>query len=245
MASKEDLNAKLEVIKNISDKETISPVMPVDVYLQEAENLYHWAEQDATELQKGGITKEFIEDLSVRTGACREAQSVWKTTQNAQEEAQTRWKNESPLAYELRDELVHTFRYAFRKQDELLKKVQAISENSGHVDMIQDLNDLAILGTANQAALQAINLDLGKLELAAHTSDEMAKLLAIVNGEKSTRNESITIRNKAFTHLKEAVDEIRACGKYIFWRNEERLKGYKSAYIGKMNKKQNNKEEKE
>lgn len=242
MANKDDLNAKLEVLKKITDKDTAYPVMPVDVFLQEAENLYQWALQDASELQKGGITKEYISDLSVRAGACREAQSIWKTTQNVQEEAQQRWKTESPLAYDLRDELVHTFRFAFRKQEDLLKKVQAISENSGHVDMIQDLNDLAMLGTANQAALKGINFDVKKLQTAAATSDEMAKLLGIVNGEKSTRNEAISLRDKAFTHLKEAVDEIRECGKYVFWKNEDRLKGYKSAYMSKLNKK-NRKEE--
>ena len=42
--------------------------------------------------------------------------------------------------------------------------------------------------------------------------------------------------NQAFTHLKEAVDYIREYGRYVFWRNPARLKGYRSDYIRKLNK---------
>ena len=34
------------------------------------------------------------------------------------------------------------------------------------------------------------------------------------------------MRDKAYTHLKQAVDQVRECGQYVFWRNEARLKGY-------------------
>jgi len=32
------------------------------------------------------------------------------------------------------------------------------------------------------------------------------------------------------TKIMKKLDEIRDCGKYLFWRDEERLKGYSSAY---------------
>ncbi len=38
------------------------------------------------------------------------------------------------------------------------------------------------------------------------------------------------IRDQAFTCLKQAMYEIRRCGKYVFWRNADRLKGYSSDY---------------
>ena len=38
------------------------------------------------------------------------------------------------------------------------------------------------------------------------------------------------IRDKAYTLLKWAVDEIRECGRFVFWRTPERLKGYSSPY---------------
>jgi hypothetical protein len=37
-------------------------------------------------------------------------------------------------------------------------------------------------------------------------------------------------RDRAFTYLKQAIDEIRECGRFVFWRNPDRLKGYTSDY---------------
>jgi len=44
------------------------------------------------------------------------------------------------------------------------------------------------------------------------------------------------IRDQAFTYLKLAVDEIRECGKFAFWRNPDRLKGYISKYWKQIKK---------
>ena len=59
----------------------------------------------------------------------------------------------------------------------------------------------------------------------------MADLLSQVNGERDSDNQFKVMRDKAYTHLKEAVDEIRSCGKYVFWWDENRLKGYGSRYF--------------
>lgn len=45
------------------------------------------------------------------------------------------------------------------------------------------------------------------------------------------------MRNRAYIYLKQAVDEIRDCGKYTFACNPERLKGYRSEYLRKYRKK--------
>jgi hypothetical protein len=44
------------------------------------------------------------------------------------------------------------------------------------------------------------------------------------------------IRDQAFTHVKEAVDKIRKCGQYVFWRNPARVKGYRSNYLRRLNR---------
>lgn len=43
------------------------------------------------------------------------------------------------------------------------------------------------------------------------------------------------IRENAYTYLKQAIDEIRECGKFVFWRNPERMKGYVSEHWQKAN----------
>ena len=71
----------------------------------------------------------------------------------------------------------------------------------------------------------------GTLALIFHNNvKKMSKLLTAMNGDRADNNGSKKMRDKAYTYLKEAVDEIRAGGKYVFWKNEKRLKGYRSEY---------------
>ncbi len=235
MANIDDYNEKLDVIQSIPDEEAKTPSIPVDVFLQEAENLYKWSLDEAEALAAVGITQEMLDDLPVRAGACREAQSLWFKDRYSQQEAQKEWLVRSPEAYDLRDQLLHTFRFAYRKDPVLLSRVSAIADGTGHADMIQDLNDLAVLGKANTEPLSVIGFDLTQLDTAATAADEMADLLATANGDKAEQNASKTIRDKAYTHLKELVDDVREAGKYLFWRNPNRLKGYTSEFWKRKN----------
>ncbi len=233
MSNKTDYDAKLAVIEAIPEEEVLTPYIPVDVYLQEAENLYHWALDDLEKLTGAGTSKELIDDIPKRAGALREAQSLWVKELNTREQAEQEWKERSPEAYDLRDSLIHAYRYAYRKHKDLLGRVAAIDEDYGHADMIQDLNNLAVLGKANPDPLKAIGMDLTEVDRAATVSDEMADLLARANGDRSSENEYKTIRDKAYTYLKDAVDQVRECGKFLFWRDDDRLKGYSSQYLRK------------
>jgi hypothetical protein len=192
--------------------------------------LYHWGLVDAPKLKTAGITKKMLDDLPVRAGACREAQSIWNKDYRSQKEAQRQWRVHSPSAYELRDELLHFMRYAYRNDPALLSRVNAIYKGDGHANMIQDLNDLAVLGKENPDPLTAVGFKITKLDTAATTADKMASLLAEASGDKAEQNESKVIRDKAFTHLKELVDEVREAGKFVFWKDKTRYKGYTSTY---------------
>ena len=236
MANIDDYNAKIETIREIPDVKTLEPTMPVDTYLQEGENLAKWSIMDAEALATIAITLAILNDLPVRAGALREAQSIWFKDRNSQLEAQRAWAEASPQAFALRDELVHTFRYAYRNDPVVLARVSEIAEGNTNADMIQDLNDLSLLGKSNTAPLEAINFVLEKLDDAANASDELAEILAMANGDKSLQSESKSIRDKAYTHMKELVDQIRDAGKYLFWKNEKRYKGYVSQWWADVNR---------
>lgn len=223
----EDKKAAIAAVKN---EDVQIPYMPVKEYLQEAEDLHQWALHDKDALLGAGLDEAVLNDLPVLTGATRHAEALWAKEVNMQQEARREWNVAGPEGYELRDGLLHSFRYAFRKRPDLINRVRAIDEDTGHPDMIQDLQNLAVLGKANPQLLEAINMDLSLLDKAAETSDSLAETLAIANGERYTMNEAKLTRDKAYTLLKAAVDEVRECGKYVFWRNDDRLVGYASQY---------------
>ena len=237
MSSHDDYLATIEAITAIPDEQVKRPTIPVDVFLQEAENTHRWCLPDKDPLVAAGLDWTLVESLPVRAGAARESQSLWFKARFSREEAEKAWLAESPAAYELRDGLLHHFRFAFRNQPDLLNRVSEVADGNGHADMIQDLHDLASLGTDHPDLLQAIGFDMTQLDQAAAMADEMADLLSQAHVERIDSSQECIIRDKAYTYLKQALDEIRACGQYVFWRDDERIKGYVSQYIKSRNRK--------
>ena len=130
--------------------------------------------------------------------------------------------------------MLASLRFAYWKDDSLLSRVSAITGGSGHADMIQYLNDIAVLGRENLVPLTAIGFDLDQLDLAANRADALVDLLAEADGGKADSNASKIIRERAWIHMKALVDEILEAGKYVFRKDKNRLKGYTSGYFRKL-----------
>ena len=240
MSNADDYQLKLEVITAIPKQEIKTLNIPIEVFLKEGEYLYHWSQDDKDALMGVGLDWGIVEDLPVRNGALTEAQSLWFKTRFTQEASEKDWRAESEDGYERRDFLLHSFRYAFRDVPDLLSQVARIAEGNSHADMIQDLNDLAVLGKGNLPLLESIKLDPALLDEAATTADRLGELYARATVDRADDSQSKTIRDQAFTHAKQAVDEIRAAGQYVHWRNEDRLRGYRSQYHRKINRNSRN-----
>ncbi|MCM5662046.1 hypothetical protein [Galbibacter mesophilus] len=230
--SKEKYENKLPILKEIPSSEVKLPNMPIDAFLQEAEDLYVWVQQDKHALGRVGLQwKKFVEDLPNRTGALRYTQSLWVSERYGRDEARREWDLLAPGAYKLRDDLLDAFRFAYRQRQDVLNRVKEIAEGNGHPDMIQDLSDLASLGMKNLQELQKIKLDMMLFNKAAATATHMADLLAKSNESTADNTEEKDMRDRAYTHAYEAVSEIRATGKYVFRDNEIRRKGYLNKYM--------------
>ncbi|WP_372651543.1 hypothetical protein [Draconibacterium sp.] len=233
MSDRQDYDACYDAFMALPAEEVKAPGIPVESAIQENENLYLWSLDDKTELTGAGLPETTIDSLTVRNGACRTAEAMWKREQHTPQDAQKEWEERAPVAYELHGRLLHDFRYAFRNDPRLLTKVSDIADGTGDADMIQDLSNLAALGEANPEPLALINFDVTLLPLADTTADELAIVLAQANGEKEIDHQVKIVRDRAYTYMQQAADEIKNCGRYVFWKNEDRLKGYRNIYRNK------------
>ena len=130
---------------------------------------------------------------------------------------------------------MHDYTFAFRKDPDLFRKVQTIREGGSNADMLQDLSDLSVLGKENTDLLKGIGFDLKLLSEAAQKANDLAVVLANANGEAGDDDQAKELRDKAYTYMTLAVDEIRTTGQYVFWRDEDRKKGYVSSYFKRKN----------
>ncbi|HET8858468.1 hypothetical protein [Marivirga sp.] len=229
--SKKDFESLKDRIEAIPLAEAKAPKMPIDVYLQEARNLYRWSKADQEKLQAVGL--KYFEEFTQRMGALSYAQSVWVNNRFAKVPSEVEWDKKCEQAKELKIELERSFLFAFHEKPLLLNKVEEIKKGTRNADMIQDLSDLSSLGKANLPLLTAINFDESKLDQAANEATEISFLLAKARGEEKERSNLKIMRDKAYIHLKELVDEVYRTGKFVFSNNDNKRKGYFSRYFNK------------
>jgi hypothetical protein len=229
----------------MTDLETGRPTIPVLDSAQEADDLYISCLDDQDILVRAGLDWKIVEDLPIRTLALRVSQSKWIAVYKKYQDCQEEWKVEAPEAAKLRDELVHHFFHAFNKNKGLYGTVRLIAESKSNSGTIQNLLNLYELGIQNPKELEAIGFDMKTLDVAKEKSFMLGLLLARTKKALRDTKPALQIRNKAYNHLKAAVDEVRRMGQYAFWHDELKIVGYASTYLRKANSKKKGKEEKE
>ena len=221
----------LPKLREIPNENILQLTIPVRVLVQEAFGLMQWCQKDKEQLERAGLDWGLVDDLPKRALAAKEAQSSWGNSRFIREDVQRRWNELSHESYELRNELIHYMRYAYRTDSDLLSRVNRISDGNKDTDMIQDLNDLAMLGRENLSPLIAVGLDSARLVEAADKSMELGVLKADATITRSEAREQKLVRDLTYTYLKDAIDTIRQCGQFVFWKNAERIAGYGSKYF--------------
>jgi len=230
MPSPVDYNELLLQIRAFKSGNASSPTVPVNVFVQEADDLCLWCQDDREQLIQAGLDWNQVSLIPVCAKICREFQSQWLKNYKSTDKIKKEWETKSTEALNLRIELLHDFGFAFRKDEQLLVQIKEIAQKQSRASLVQSLNDLEVIGRGQKTLLDTIGFDSTKLDRSAALSPEMAKLIAQMESSKKQNDESKTMRDQAYGYLKQLVDEVRVCGKYKFRENPERLAGYHSDY---------------
>lgn len=236
MHSEEEFRNELPKLYLIDSKDIKDISMPVNICVQEGKDLGAWCKADIPELLKLGIAKEYLTSLIFRSELLQWPQSEWLKDRFNREEDYKEWLIESKSAYELHDKLLHAFNFAYRNNPEVLRRVKIISKGHKHADMLQDLSDIAVIGREFSKELKIMNFDMSLLDSAEEKARTLGTVLAKSRAGE-TNNGAKELRDRAYTYLKIAVDEVRAGGQHLFYHNEDRLRGYRSKYIHQQNAK--------
>jgi hypothetical protein len=229
-------NERLAVIAGISDSDIEEPgSIPMNVYLQEAENLYNWCQDDKEKLIANGLDWAIVDDMPARILMLRETQSMWMTSDSRSNDARKMWVEKVPSARALQKDILRSLRFACRENQNTLQQIKRLGPGRKNSDMIQNLSDLAAQGRKCSDELKTINFDLSKLDKASKLANELAGYLAQFTNRKSAWSKNRKIRNQAYTHLKESVDSARLFGKFVFRMDDPRFSGYASSYSRSKN----------
>jgi len=227
----DDFNRLKPHLLSIKKNEVCNPNMPVDTYIQEAQDTYYWCNIDRGELATAGLNLTLIDDILTRSEALQYCQSIWVQEHDKIVDNESQLKELSQLAFTLRNELVQFYHLTFLDNSKLLEQIDQASVGYTNTDLIHDLIRLVQIGRSNTEILKQAYLDLTILDIATTYAENLELLLDKLNEVKFTSKPTKEIRDRAFTYLKQAVDGIRATGQLIFWRNQEKAQHYSSAYF--------------
>lgn len=133
-------------------------------------------------------------------------------------------KDAQKKAEQLKKDLIAALRYFLHHDPAVQARVDDIIPGTGLADLIDDLSKLATLARENAASLRRADLPADAADqadlLAARLGDDEAARSVVASDEG--RN-LMDLRNRAFWHLREAMDEIRAAGRYVFRNDPARL----------------------
>lgn len=220
--------------------------IPVKVYLQEAENILNWCQQDKEILTQNGLDWSLVEDMPVRIDALREAQARWSISNSEDVGAEKEWDEKSPAARKFKRDLTRSLKFIFRRNRSAVAKINRLSTGTSHAAMIQSLRDLSVFGRENIEFLKEMKFDITLLDTSEEMSREMASLLGAVNTARSFSSDAFRLRNQAYTRLHETVKELKDHAEFVFADDPGRYRGYTSDYLRRSNtKRKNSKKQKE
>ncbi|WP_143470467.1 hypothetical protein [Labilibaculum filiforme] len=220
-----------ELVLEITDEQIVSPTIPVYITIGEAGQLHRNALEDKDALLAKGLTLEKIEDLNSRALFLQDKQSDWIAVYESAQSNTEKWDQVYEEASLLQKELKYDFLFAYRNNEKILTQLNNIIDGNGKMDLIQDMSDYPKLAKQYPEPLKLINFDNSKLEKSDRFSHELYDLWQKIDGAKnSTYRPEKIMRDRAYSYLKQLVDEIRTYGKYAFWNDEEKQKRYTSEY---------------
>jgi hypothetical protein len=230
-------------LETISADKVIALSIPVDNLAFEAEHLYCAATKDQTKLTNVGLDWTYVENLPMLAGAARFTDAEYFNVRGAPQDGETDRDAAITKAMQLRETCLDYYAFAYRKNPAVLAQVREIADGTDKADHVADFDRMVSIGRQNPEELQKARFDMGLIDQCAETATRLAGIFGQSKADAADDNGTADMRNRAYTALKEAVDEVRQCGKFVFGKKPKRLREYTSDYLRKQRKKRNRKKD--
>jgi hypothetical protein len=204
-----------------------SPDQAVAQTLEEARDLLRTVKRFGKELVRGSrLDKKLIGALGERRALVEALDDGWRDEQGARAEKPARKARKA--AEELRRDMVAALRYFLEANAAVQAEVDRIQEGTGLVDLLDDLGKLAGLVERHARALERADLP---ADAPARARGYVEQLSEARSAERldAALSDALGLRNRAYWWLREAIDEIRAAGRYVYRHDPKKLALFRAA----------------
>ncbi|MBN2527893.1 MAG: hypothetical protein JXR76_16005 [Deltaproteobacteria bacterium] len=238
--SEEAYNRCYDDFMGLPEEKISHNTAPPEVATAEGRELALAAKADREVLISMGLKPELVDSLMDRAQAFAYSVARHHTVLAGDPEALSNWKEQYPKGYELRRYLLRFMSFGYRKNRNLLARMDEIRQGRGHRDMIADLLDLHVLGTEHPDPLREIPaFDFTKIAEAKEMYDTLGILFARASVNPQVVQVTKDTMNRAWTWYKLAADEVKEVGQFAF-EGTIRYNNYVSEYRQNIRKKASN-----
>lgn len=234
--AQEHYEERLPILQAMPENTVVALTMPPDEASAEAARMAVIVKRDSVQLLAKGVNPDFINTFEARAGALSYAVAMLEAIVNIAEGAQEQWARKKPVAVRVREELIVGFAWALRSVKKAIEALDRIKEGKGNKDLIGDLLGLNILGSQYLELLKKYGVSLELLEQAKVLNTELNRILAHCKVDPDAYDAQVDICNRAWTHIKEALDEIYQAGKVAFFNDPEKAGQYSIDYYKELGK---------
>ena len=183
------------------------------------------------------LDEALIEGLAGRIEALEAAEAAWGMHRTLM--LPTGKKQLRTSAEELRSDAVAALRHFVSDNARVQAQLNRIVEGTDLADLIEDLKKLAPLVDTHASKLTRAQLPAkggASLLAAAKALEAASQEAASARAGSDEARTSLALRNRAYWWLREAIDEIRECGRHAFRKNADQARLFRSSYSRKNNK---------
>ena len=211
--------------------------MPVGVFLQEAYNIYCFMQDDRKLFVAGGFDWMLVEKLPERIEYLREVEAALWKEKYGRMPVEKEYEQRLAFAVKKRRELLRDMEFACRNSFKTLQKIRRIKKASTAKlpAFNASLSFLGHLAEENVPLLNAIGSDPRLIDDVKESAEKL-RLLHAQRIVEQAAEEKRDLRDRAYTYLAAAMEEIRRCALYVIRDDPKRLRGYASEYFRKSNR---------
>jgi hypothetical protein len=194
--------------------------------VQHANNLVFISRHDRSELEKSGMQWSQVERLSTLLTECSIAEAQWRLTKENCILATKQHKLYLLECRKIRTRLASNIRVAIRILG-VDMKIPSYKNSWSGAELVQDLNDLAVICRTNHSLFEKTRFDFDLAEHSAFKAKELAETIANVIVERETRlSTQLEYRNSVCNELYEGIKTICLFGRKAFVNNPLRRINY-------------------
>jgi hypothetical protein len=206
------------------------PSMPIEEAVGEGNRVTILIREDRAKLERSGIDFKFLDSFEARAGALAWSAAQVTTYVDMESTAKKEWDAIKPGANIVRKKFLKDLKRACRNNPELAVAVKRIQEGQGNLDWVLDFLSMHKLGKEVKKLLEQVFADLSLIDRSAELHTLLQDILSRMTIDPKKLNDAKTIFYKAWTHLKEAIDEVYEAGQYVFDEEDPRHFLYYSDY---------------